>query len=159
MKALTVVLTSLVVLASCTDIGEPVRGPLVTELRLFDRNGDEASVFRSGEEFDMRLIVTNHTGALQSFTWSPPRFVFQVKIGDSLVSSSIDGMSFIATVERGVLSDRQSDSGVWRAPNSVARPGTVVLAPGRYQARASFGGQFDEFGMLPPRTMSFTVVP
>ena len=156
MRTLTVVLTSLVVLASCTDIGEPT---LVTELRLFDRNGNEANVFRVGEEFDMRLSVTNRTDNPQSFTFGRPRFFFQVRIGDSLVSSSTDGIAFITIVERGTLRQGQSDSDVWRAPNSEATPGRIVLPLGQYQARALFGGVFDEFGMLPAKTMSFTVVP
>ena len=157
MKTLAVPLTFLVILASCTDIGQP--GSPTMNLRLIDRNGNEATVFRSGEDFDMRLTVTNQTGTTQSFTWGPPRFVFQVMVGDSLVSSSTDGFAFITIVERASLINGQSDSGIWRAPNSAATPGRIILPPGQYKAMARFGGVFDEFGVLPPKTMSFTVVP
>jgi hypothetical protein len=154
-----IVVILLASLVGC-DLGEPQSsGSITTDFRLRDMNGNESNTFRSGIEFQMHLTLTNETRHIQDFTFGAPTVFFEVRIGDSLVCTSVDGLAFVQVVERGRILAGQTFSHEWRAPNSPVLPGRIVLQPGQYIARASIGYSFDNFDRLPARELTFTIMP
>ena len=147
----------LVSLIGC-DLGEPQNGGSIkTDFRLRDMSGSESYSFPSGDEFNMHLALTNQTKQTQAFAFGPPTVFFQIRLGDSLICTSIDGLAFVQVVERGTIEAGKTFSHEWRAPNSPGLPGRIILQPGQYIARASIGYSFDNFGVLPAKELAFTV--
>jgi len=153
----TILVLLLPFLMGC-DLENPQNGgSITTDFRLRDLTGIESYSFGSGDEFTMLLALTNQTKQTQAFAYGPPTVFFEIRIGDSLVCSSVDGLAFVQVVERGTIEAGKTLAHEWRAPNSPALPGRIVLQPGQYIARVSIGYSFDNFGVLPAKAIAFTV--
>jgi hypothetical protein len=142
------------------NIEQPVRiipGNNTADFQLLDTNGNRASVFHTGEEFDMSFRITNQTGAVQLYSYTPPRFYFWIRMGDSTVCTSADGYMFIQVLLIDTLHRGESWIEKWRAPNTLALPNRIVLQPGNYVASGSHSGICN--GLSYSASMSFTVVP
>jgi hypothetical protein len=135
------------------------RGNITADFRLRDTLGRESYVFRSGDEFILRLVLSNQTSQPQGFSFTPPAVNFEIQSGDSLVCTSVDGLVFPQVVLRDSIEARGTLTEQWRATKTTARPGGIALEPGQYTARAWIGCAFDSFGVLPPRTASFAITP
>jgi len=108
-------------------------------VHLKDTVGHETSVFRSGEDFDITVKLTNISGKRLQFTRynSAPDVLFRIPQGDSVVSYSTNG-PFLMIVTIGYLIPGETMEGHWRGPSPMNRGPNVALPPGTYSLVISF---------------------
>jgi hypothetical protein len=140
--ALTVLMFGIV---GC-DVGRPVsdRDVLSATVHLKDTVGHETSVFRSGEDFDITVKLTNISGKRLQFTRynSAPDVLFRILRGDSVIAYSTHG-PFLMVVTIGYLNPGETMEGHWRGPSPMNRSPNVALPPGAYSLVISFP-KFDQ---------------
>ena len=118
------------------DLGRPVSDGDVLSAAMYlkDTVGHETSVFRSGEDFDITVKLTNISGKRLQFTrWnSAPGVLFKILRGDSVVAYSTNG-PFLMVATTGYLDPGETMEGHWRGPSPMNRSPKVVLNPGTYR--------------------------
>ncbi len=105
---------------------------------LTDTLGRNTGHFHPGENFDVSFSLRNTTGDTLTYYHTGPAVVFSIMKGDSIVATSIDGYLFPQVVIGTRLAPGDTLQAKWRAPNTPARPDTLVLAPGLYEATVRF---------------------
>ena len=139
MRAIILFAAFFLVLSGC-DAGETSTEPLSPTFMLTDTSGHQASVFRSGEEFELTFVVRNSTG--KTFTFyrgdSSPDVIFTITRNDTVCATSVDGYAFIQVPSIAHLEPEEILQGLWRAPNTPAQIPRRVLPAGSYEARVSF---------------------
>lgn len=118
------------------DLGRPISDGdvLSSAVYLKDTVGHETTVFRSGEDFDIAVELTNISGRRLQFTRgnSGPDVLFKILRGDSVIAYSTNG-PFLMVVTIGHLDPGETMEGHWRGPSPVNRSPKVVLSPGTYR--------------------------
>ena len=69
---------------------------------------------------------------------SAPPVIFEILKDDSVISSSVDGYSFVQVLLGGHLTPKDTLKDQWQAPNTLYQNPKVILTPGLYQARVLF---------------------
>ena len=143
MKNIIIGVLILSLLFGCKKIGTEagMKGEIDTELTITDTTGVVATLFKTGDNFDMYFTIINQTNYDYQYSYSGIRVVFEIRQGDSLISSSIDGLAWPASVEKGNFKKGVKYTFKWRAPNSPlnSQLGTdTILNPGQYVAKAGW---------------------
>ena len=135
-----VVLFSFFLMISCGVSDSEEAGEIEVLFSVTDTTGVESVVFRSGEMFDVTLVLTNHTGKDLEYTYSGPTIYFEILREDSVVTSSIYGLAWPAIVLKGVFKNGTQKTSTWRAPISpedeefqrtpVLERGGYMVSPG-----------------------------
>ncbi len=154
MTRLLFLLPGLLIWQAC-DLGQT---PMVTpEFALFDTTGRHTSQFHAGEDFVMKFDLVNHTGKDLTYYYTEPPVIFEILLGDSILSSSIDGLAFPQNVNSGTVRQGALFEMSWRAPNSIARNPHIMLTPGAYLARVRHESLFYNFYLVQTDPIPFTV--
>jgi hypothetical protein len=159
MKLIAIVYCAAFALRGC-DLGEPVPLDRVSiAFTLTNTRGYEATSFTVGDDFNLNFTITNNTGRDLTFYHSAPPVVFRLETDDSLVASSIDGLVWAAVVLKGTLTNGESYSASWRAPNTPWSGRHIILLPGQYRATVRAGCFFDRFSIPAISPIAFTIEP
>jgi hypothetical protein len=139
MRAIILFAAFFLLLSGC-DKGETSIEPLSPTFMLTDTSGHQASVFRSGQDFEMTFVVGNSTGKTLTYYRgdSSPDVIFTITRNDKVCATSIDGYAFIQVPSIAHLDPDEILQGLWRAPNTPAQFPRKVLLAGSYLAHVSF---------------------
>lgn len=128
------------------------------EFIITDTTGIISRVFHSGEEFDMKLTLTNNTGKDQEYSYTGPIIRFEIIQNDSVITSSIHGLAWPMVVSNGILKKDAEISSSWRAPTPLHASTLITLKPGQYQARAVIWMTFKNYKTIPPQVKEITII-
>ena len=126
-----------------------------------DVNGNFKNQFTVGEEFALHLNITNLNKQSLHFSHSFPIVSYSILLNDSVIATSEDYMAFIEPFILDDLSDNESFSDYWIAPNTPGRissVGSLILSAGIYKARINHNVFFDEFKISQLPEIEFQVV-
>ncbi len=125
-----------------------------------DTTGVESAAFQSGELFDVTLVLTNHTGKDLEYAYSGPTIYFEILREDSVVTSSIYGLTWVAVSLKGVFEKDTQMSSTWRAPISPEDEEfgrTPVLEEGEYVVKPCISLSFEEDTVITPEDKEILV--
>ena len=124
---------------------------------LTDTLGASKAVFKCGEDFLVKLAITNLTGQAKRFVFSGPVVVFSVRSVDSTVASSEDGLAWPQDVRLDTLEVAETLTFGWRGPNSIAKKPRLSLLPGSYTVAAEFKTAFGGQVVCDPKAVALLV--
>lgn len=135
-------------------------GKIETEFVISDTTGVISTVFKSGENFDMKFVLTNNTGKDQEFYHSGPIIIFDISQDDSVLTSCIHGLCWTAEVLKGIFKKDTEITSKWQAPNSPLDSQLdtqTILKPGEYNARVRISMDFIEYEAIPSEVKTITI--
>ena len=161
MKHVLLISIILTTLQGCDAIGLPAdsAGGITTTFSLFDTTGRVTTQFRPGEPFDMRFTLTNASGRDQVYHFTGVELFFEIDSGNTVFSTSIDGMIFPQVVLTRAVHNGETFHGSWRAPRSIMDWPPLRLQPGSYQAFVRHHAFFDTLRIVQTGPIPFTIVP
>jgi hypothetical protein len=136
----------------------PSDGPVRITMTLTDTTGAPQREFHVDEPFMLMAITTNTGSAHQDYQRTGPTGFFEIRSGDSIVSTSIDGQAWIQVVREEQLPGGASDTIAWLGPQPRSSLWKrIVLDPGTYTARYVPHRQFTSVHPELPGDIPFTV--
>ncbi len=156
-KLLTFAALGMLVLAGCNE-DKILTGSLEVNFSLSKLDGTPGETFRSGEQFIVRLAITNLTGETRSYSYTPPNSVFRISHGDSVMITSVDGYAFPQVVLGVSIKPGETATYQWLAPTSGTYPQGIILPPGRYQATGQTHLLLDKYSPASQVVREFTIV-
>ncbi len=148
----------LLLLIGCNQFQAPPK-TLSVDIKLAKLDGTSSDSFHAGEKFDVRLIISNRTGEIRRYNYTPPNYVFKVLKNDTVMITSIDGLSFPQVFVNDSIMPDQTISYAWIAPTSVIQPNGIQLMPGRYQAFGFAQLLFDKYSPKTKMMTDFYIIP
>jgi hypothetical protein len=158
MKKIYFFLFILIPLISCNEEDSSLMfNGVYTQIKLYDTNGVEKTIFKSGEDFEMRFFVTNQSGMDLSYHYTGIPVTFEIHQNDSVVATSVDGLTFAQVILGSSVKNGETYIANWLAPNSSARDPKISLKAGNYKAFVKHYGFFDKFQIKETSPTEFTV--
>ena len=159
MKKIYFFLFVLLLLISCNneDSGLMFNG-IDTQFKLYDSNGVEKTIFKSGDDFEMRFLLVNLSGRDLSYHYTGIPVTFEIYQNDSIVATSVDGLTFAQVILGGALKNGESFKANWMAPNSPARDPKLILPVGNYKAFVKHYGFFDNSKLKESSPVEFEII-
>ena len=128
-----------------------------TQFKLYDTNGVEKMIFKSGEDFEMRFFVTNLSGRDLSYHYTGIPVTFEIHQNDSIIATSVDGLTFAQVILGGAVKNGETYKANLLAPNASARDPKISLQAGNYKAFVKHYGFFDKFQIKETTSIEFIV--
>jgi hypothetical protein len=129
------------------------------ECTLTDASGRTRGYFTILEVATVHVTITNSSGMRlpYSYSWSP--IFIEIQEGDSIIATSLDGLTSVQMLSYDVLEVGHSIVFDWAPPQTPwngRRPG---LNAGLYKAAVRYQGLFDRFRLKEPESIEFRVYP
>ena len=145
-----------------TDDSVSIGAGITKQLKLFDTNGNEKTIFKRGEEFEMRFSITNFTGKdlTYHYTGVPVIFIIQ-QLDSTFVCSSVDGLMVAAVFLIKTLHNGETFETKWLAPNTVdtiPRERKIFLPVGNYKAVVEYRLVFDNMALEKTKPVKFKII-
>lgn len=131
---------------------------VAVQFKLYDTAGIEKSNFKIGESFDMIFILINTSGRDLTYYYTGTPITFEIHKSDSIIATSIDGLTFPHVILGGVVKNGERFKSNWLAPNSPARDPKISLPVGKYKAFVKHYGFFDNFKIKESLPIEFEIV-
>jgi hypothetical protein len=128
-----------------------------TQFKLYDSNGDEKTIFKSGDDFEMRFLLANLSGRDLSYHYTGTPVFFEIHQNDSIIATSVDGLSFPQVILGDELKNGRIFRDKWIAPNSSARNPKLILPAGNYKAFVKHYGFFDNVKIKESSAVEFVI--
>ncbi|MCZ2269009.1 MAG: hypothetical protein LC124_09175 [Ignavibacteriales bacterium] len=128
-----------------------------TQFKLYDSNGVEKTTFKSGDDFEMRFSLVNLSGRDLSYHYTGIPVFFEIHQNDSIIATSVDGLSFAQVVLGGEVKNGAIFRDNWIAPNSLARDPKLILPAGNYKAFVKHYGFFDRVKLKDSKPVEFVI--
>jgi hypothetical protein len=151
-------LITLIGFIACNDDNSSVMvTDISTQFKLYDTNGVEKTVFKSGEDFEMKFILFNLSGEDLTYHYTGVPVYFEIYQNDSIVATSYDGLSFPQVVLEDKVVSGKTFTSNWIAPNSIARNPKLALTSGNYKAIIKHFVFFDKFQIRESLPIEFLI--
>ncbi|MCJ7649070.1 MAG: hypothetical protein MUP85_10680 [Candidatus Lokiarchaeota archaeon] len=148
----------LIPLISCNDEDSGLMfNGINTQFKLYDNNGVEKTIFKSGEDFEMRFYLINLSGRDLSYHYTGIPVTFEIHQNDSIVVTSVDGLSFAQVILGAEIKNGETYKANWLAPNSPARDPKISLPAGNYKAFVKHYGFFDKIQIKETSPIEFVI--
>jgi hypothetical protein len=128
-----------------------------TQFKLYDSNGVEKTTFKSGDDFEMRFSLVNLSGRDLSYHYTGIPVFFEIHQNDSIIATSVDGLSFPQVILGDEVKNGETFSDNWVAPNSSARDPKLILPAGNYKAYIKHYGFFDNVKLKESSPVEFMI--
>lgn len=128
-----------------------------TQFKLYDSNGVEKTTFKSGDDFEMRFSLINLSGIDLSYHYTGIPIFFEIHQNDSIIATSVDGLSFPQVILGYELKNGEIFRDNWIAPNSSARDPKLILPAGNYKAYIKHYGFFDNIKLKESIPIDFII--
>jgi hypothetical protein len=159
MKIIYFLLLALIFLVACNEDNSSVGvNGVTTKFKLYDTNGVEKTTFKSGDDFEMRFLLVNLTGRDLSYHYTGIPVTFEIYQNDSIVATSVDGLTFAQVILGDALKNGESFNANWMAPNSPARDPKLILPVGHYKAFVKHYGFFDNSKLKESSPVEFEII-
>ncbi len=121
-------------------------------------DGTPSDTFRTGEQFTVRLSITNLTGGPRSWSFTMPDAIFRISSNDSVLITSADGYAFPMVILGRSIKPGETVTYQWLAPTSGLYPAGITIAPGRYVASGQAHLLLDRFSPVSSVSRYVTIV-
>ncbi len=159
MKMICLILFVIIGLTSCSNENSVgVINGISTNFKLLNANGKESTSFKSDENFQMKFSVTNLSGNMLSYHYTGVPVIFGIVQNDSVVATSVDGLTFAQVVLGGSIKNGDTYRINWTAPYSPGRQSKFILSPGKYEAVVIHKRFFDNYQLKSTEPIEFTVI-
>lgn len=128
-----------------------------TQFKLLDSNGVEKTIFKSGDDFEMRFLLVNLSGSDLSYHYTGIPVFFEIHQNDSIVATSVDGLTFAQVVLGGAVKSGEFYKANWLASNSPAGDPKLILPAGNYKAFVKHYGFFDNIKLKESSPVEFVI--
>ena len=128
-----------------------------TQFKLYDSNGVEKTIFKSGDDFEMRFSLVNLSGRDLSYHYTGIPVFFEIHQNDSIIATSVDGLTFAQVILGGEVKNGAIFRDHWIAPNSSARDPKLILPAGNYKAFVKHYGFFDNVKLKESNPVEFVI--
>lgn len=129
-----------------------------TEFVITDTRGFESRVFHSGQDFNMKLTLTNNTGKDQEYYYYGIPIIFEIIKNDSVITSSVHGLDWVSRTLEGTFEKDTEITSSWRAPTPSYASFLTILEPGQYIARARITMTFKNYEDIQPRVKVIRII-
>ena len=145
-----------------TDDSVSIGAGITKQLKLFDTNGNEKTIFKRGEEFEMRFSITNFTGKDLTYHYTGVPVISEIHQDDAYICSSVNGLITAQVFLTKTLRNGETFKIKWLAPNTlantIAREPKIFLPAGNYKAVVEYRFVFDNFSLEETTPVTFKII-
>ncbi|MGD8782734.1 MAG: hypothetical protein PVH88_27735 [Ignavibacteria bacterium] len=153
------IIVMLVLLNSCNNDDSIVMYDNISiQFSLHNTGGDETTVFKSGEDIEMRFFITNMSGKDLSYHYTGVPLIYEIYNSDTVFATSIDGLVFPQVVIGNEIKYGETYQSKWLGPNAPYREPQIQLPVGKYKAYVKHGSFFDDYQIKETSAIEFTII-